>query len=202
MFIASLPLYKKLSGLRSEMLARKVTPFIRQHSKVLDFGCGNMFTARMISDLVPGLEIIGVDVVADQNLLIDPDKYPKLAFVQSDSPILPFEDETFDHALALACLHHTDHPEAYLEELARVTKPGGSIIIVEEMFINKLDRWYIAGSDYLLNRLKAGIPVPLNFRSHNHYIKVFKEQGREIDYSGGFYLFPTFMHHYLYVLNV
>lgn len=200
MFVADLPLYKRLSGLRSHYLAKKITPYVRDGSCVLDFGCGNMYTAMKLLEFRPELTITGVDIVADQNL--DLEKMdPRLRFVQSSGLRCPFDDNTFDHVLALACLHHTDHPEKYLEELRRLVKAGGTIIIAEEMYINMLDKWYIQGSDYLLNKLKEGIPVPLNFRSHSHYLGVFRELGLKVTERGSVRLFPNFMHHYIYILE-
>jgi|GEM_PF-6727056 len=137
MFVADLPLYKRLSGLRSHYLAKKIAPYVRDGSCVLDFGCGNMYTAMKLLEFRPELTITGVDIVADQNL--DLEKMdPRLRFVQSSGLCCPFDDNTFDHVLALACLHHTDHPEKYLEELRRLIKAGGTIIIAEEMYINML----------------------------------------------------------------
>lgn len=200
MFIADLKWYKKLSGLRSFYLARKVCEYIKDNTLILDFGCGNMYTARKILELKPSVKIVGLDIVADQNLDLS-DTNEKLSFVESGDQRCPFDDNTFDHVLALACLHHTEYPEKYLEELKRIVKPGGSIIIAEEMYINYLDKLYISGSDFLLNKLKEGIPVPLNFRSHKHYQQVFKDLGLEVVSKSSLRLFPNFMHHYVFKLR-
>lgn len=200
MFIADLPIYKKLSSLRSKALASKVTAYLDDNTTIMDFGCGNMYTAKEIIRLKPGVKIVGIDIVEDQNLDLIKGE-PALSFVQSSSQILPFEDETFDHVLALACLHHTDEPEKYVGELKRVIKPDGTIIIAEEMHTSLLDKWYISGSDYLLNKLKEDIPIPLNFRSHRHYVQVFKDLGLKVLHKNSIRLFPNFMHHYIYVLG-
>ena len=200
MFIADLKWYKKLSGLRSFYLARKVSDYLNDNSLILDFGCGNMYTARKILEFKPGCKIVGLDIVADQNLDLS-DSNERLSFVESGDQRCPFDDNSFDHVLALACLHHTEYPEKYVEELKRIVKPGGSIIIAEEMYINALDKLYISGSDYLLNKMKEGIPVPLNFRSHQHYQKVFKYLDLKVLAKSNLRLFPNFMHHYIYVLR-
>ena len=46
----------------------------------------------------------------------------------------------FDIVIASAVMHHTPDPDFYLEELKRVLKPGGSILLVEEMYHNLLDK--------------------------------------------------------------
>ena len=42
---------------------------------------------------------------------------------------LPFPDECFDTVLAMGVLEYLDHPWKALEEMARVTKPGGVILV-------------------------------------------------------------------------
>lgn len=83
----------------------------------------------------------------------------QLSFVQSGSQILPFEDNYFDHVLALACLHHTEYPERYVEELKRVIKQNGTIIIAGRNVYQSIDKLYISGSDFILNKLKEDIPL-------------------------------------------
>jgi len=200
MFIAELSWYKKLSRLRSLSLAKKVGNYVKNNTLLLDFGCGNMFTAKELVRLNPTLKIVGLDIVADQNLNLS-NNNNQLTFVLSGSQILPFEDNYFDHVLALACLHHTEYPERYVEELKRVIKQNGTIIIAEEMYINQLDKLYISGSDFILNKLKEDIPVPLNFRSNKHYEQVFKDLGLQVKHKSSLRLFPNFMHHYIYVLS-
>ena len=42
---------------------------------------------------------------------------------------LPFEDGTFDHAISLNVYNHLEHPEVALGQMARVVRPGGTILI-------------------------------------------------------------------------
>lgn len=42
---------------------------------------------------------------------------------------LPFPDETFDVIVNRSALHHFPHPEAALEEMARVLRPSGRLVI-------------------------------------------------------------------------
>ena len=84
MFIAELTWYKKLSRLRSLSLAKKVGNYINNDALLLDFGCGNMYTAKELVALNPTLNIVGLDIVADQNLQLS-ENSDQLSFVQSGS---------------------------------------------------------------------------------------------------------------------
>jgi len=201
MFIANLPLYKKLTRQRSLNFARYLAKLMPDGARVLDFGCGNMFTSKEILNLKPTLHITGLDVIKDQNLDEKFFEDKRLAFTLLETKALPFPDNHFDISFALAVLHHTEDPEYYLSELKRVTKPTGSIILIEEMYINFLDKIYISSQDWLLNKMKTGVPVPLNFRSHRHYLNEFKKQGLKILFEDGIRAFLTGMHVYVYQLR-
>ncbi len=201
MFLANLPIYKKLTRQRSVNFAKYLATLIPDNSRVLDFGCGNMFTSQEILKIKPSLHITGIDVIKDQNLDDEFFKDQRLDFTLLSTKALPYPDNSFDISFALAVLHHTEHPEFYLSELKRVTKPTGSIILIEEMYINQIDKIWISSQDWLLNKMKTGVPVPLNFRSHKHYLDEFKRQGLKIEFEDGIRAFLTRMHVYVYKLK-
>ncbi|MDX2190218.1 MAG: class I SAM-dependent methyltransferase [Bacteroidota bacterium] len=201
MFIADLPIYKKLTKQRSITFAKYLAPLISDNSTVLDFGCGNMYTAQQLLRINPTFNFTGIDVIRDQNLSDEILKDKRLNLVVSSAEILPFEDNSFDCVLALATMHHTPDPDYFMAELYRVTKTKGSLILVEEMYVNQLDRLYISGQDWILNKLKEGVPVPLNFRSNQHYENLFKKLKLDVVFKGSVRPFPTFMHHYVYKLK-
>jgi SAM-dependent methyltransferase len=201
MFIANLSWYKKLSKDRSRSFASVLNKLIDNNLTVLDFGCGNMYTSLELLQLNPSLNITGIDVIRDQNLTDEALANPKISFKTTDEAGINFPDNTFDVAIALATMHHTPNPPFFLSELKRVVRPGGHIILIEEMYLNFLDKIYISGQDWLLNKLKEGVPVPLNFKSKTFYLKEFKEQQLEITFEGSVRPFPTMMHHYVFKLK-
>jgi SAM-dependent methyltransferase len=46
---------------------------------------------------------------------------------------LPFEQGTFDLAASSRTLHHVARPELLISELARVTRPGGWILLIDQL---------------------------------------------------------------------
>lgn len=201
MFLANLPIYKRLTHKRSLKFAQYLSKLIPENSTVLDFGCGNMYTSAELLKISPSLKITGVDPVKDQNLDDNVLKPGKLEFKQLVTREIPFPDNSFDIVVALATMHHTADPEYYLSELKRVIKPSGAIILIEEMYINLIDKVWISSQDWILNKMKAGIPVPLNFRSHKHYLNEFKKQGLKIEHEDGIRSSVTYMHVYVYKLR-
>lgn len=202
MFIANLSFYKKLSFNRSRRLAERLATLITPaDAHILDFGAGNMYMARVLVEGLPNITITAIDVIEDQNLDRELLKNPRVKFEVCPEGALPFGDGTFDIAIASAVMHHTPDPDFYLAELKRLLKPGGSILLVEEMYHNTLDKLYIMAEDWTLNKMKEGVPVPLNFYSYKRYNQLFVKLGLKVEYEG--YIRPGFpwKHHYVYKLT-
>jgi ubiquinone/menaquinone biosynthesis C-methylase UbiE len=54
-------------------------------------------------------------------------------FVEGDATKLPFELGSFDLAGSLRSLHHIARPELAVAELARVTRRGGRVLVVDQI---------------------------------------------------------------------
>jgi SAM-dependent methyltransferase len=50
-------------------------------------------------------------------------------FVRGTGYQLPFRDGTFDAVGSLTVLEHLDRPVAFLEEMVRIVKPGGRVVV-------------------------------------------------------------------------
>lgn len=96
--------------------------------RLLDAGCGPGLWTAFLADA--GSDTIGVDIAA---AFLDAARtsHPQCTFVHASVSDLPFDDAAFDGILAWYSLIHTspaDLPGA-LAELARVLRPGGSLLI-------------------------------------------------------------------------
>jgi demethylmenaquinone methyltransferase/2-methoxy-6-polyprenyl-1,4-benzoquinol methylase len=58
-------------------------------------------------------------------------QFPHLTFVQGDAMNLPFADATFDAVTISFGLRNVQDPKKALLEMARVTKPGGRLVVCE-----------------------------------------------------------------------
>jgi ubiquinone/menaquinone biosynthesis C-methylase UbiE len=96
--------------------------------RLLDAGCGpGLWTAFLGED---GRDVIGVDVSAEF-LTAARERYPGFRFEAASMRDLPFPDGSCGGILAWYSLIHLPPAEmpAVLAELARVTAPGGRILI-------------------------------------------------------------------------
>lgn len=126
-FIASgresiLDLQRALAGIGSEL-----TDFTR----ILDFGCGPGRMLRRLAAIAEGREIWGVDV---DRMIIEWNR-ENLPFAQFEvtegNPPLSFPDGHFDLVYNHSVLTHLpeDMQDRWLEELHRVTAPGGIVVL-------------------------------------------------------------------------
>lgn len=93
-------------------------------TSVLDVGCG-IGQTLIAAGLGDGVFACGVDV--DESALVHGATIaPRVRFVRASSEWLPFEDASFEMVFSRAALPWMHIPSA-LREIARVTKPGGTV---------------------------------------------------------------------------
>jgi ubiquinone/menaquinone biosynthesis C-methylase UbiE len=89
----------------------------RPVERALDVGTGTGAGARAIANRLPDAEVVGVDVAP--GMLREARRLaPELSFVEGDAAELPFADNSFD-------LVANANMIPFLDEVARVLKPGG-----------------------------------------------------------------------------
>lgn len=95
-----------------------------QH-RVLEVGVG----AGNVLDEVPTGVRFGLDL--SPSILRDAHRRlgARATLVRGDGAVLPFRDGAFDRVLASEVLEHLPDPGAAVAEMARVTRPGGVIVL-------------------------------------------------------------------------
>lgn len=99
--------------------------------KVLDVGCGNGYVLFQYAR--NGAEVTGVDLTATAiDLSRKRFALGGLAgtFVEIDGEHLPFLDDHFDIVCSMGVLHHISTPQTIVDEIYRVLKPGGRLIVM------------------------------------------------------------------------
>ena len=111
-------------------VARLLAPFSGDE-RALDAGCGTGALAYALAPRVA--EVVGVDPSAAFLEAARRGAPPNCVFVEADATALPFEYGTFDLSGCLRVLHHVRRPELVVSELARVTRPGGKILVADQL---------------------------------------------------------------------
>jgi len=107
----------------------------RPGSRILDVGCGAGTAEVMLGRLhISQLTLYAVDrdvALARQTARSGSAHNIRLNVVAAEALELPFADAAFDSTFCVAVLQHVPDVERATNELARVTKPGGRVVVVE-----------------------------------------------------------------------
>ena len=105
--------------------------------RVLDVGCGTgRFTAALERRAA---RLAGVDL--DPAMLDAAARRVRAPLLTADAGALPFRDAAFDVTIAVTVCEFTASPAALVAELARVTRPGGRVVIGA---LNRRSAWGLA----------------------------------------------------------
>lgn len=102
---------------------------IKQGDLVLEVGCGTGFTTYEIVRRVGEENVVAVDITPEQ-MEKAIKRFPNVKFVRGDAEELPFKDNVFDATISAGSIEYWPHPHLGIQEMARVTKPGGRVVIL------------------------------------------------------------------------
>ncbi|MBI2834867.1 MAG: methyltransferase domain-containing protein [Acidobacteria bacterium] len=124
----------------------RVTLQPRAGNRILDVGCGTGTAEINISRLgLSQVDLCAVDLLyarVREALMATRARNMPVGFAAADACALPFRDGAFDSVFCVAVLQHVRDVSSALREFARVTKPGGRVLVVEPD--NSARYWYSA----------------------------------------------------------
>jgi ubiquinone/menaquinone biosynthesis C-methylase UbiE len=106
---------------------------VREAVTILEVGCGPGFFSRKLLDLNASCTLTALD--ADELMLqaaqscCDPPQMARVRFLHALAERIPCPDATFDIVIARMLYQHLGEPMLVTNELWRVLKPGGRLII-------------------------------------------------------------------------
>ena len=143
-----------LKHLRARWWDDDFTAFIRDTvqprpgQRILDVGCGTGTAEVKLSRLrISQLTVVAVDLLIDKVMqaraTAQAHNMP-VNLAAADACALPFGDASFDSAFCVAVLQHIRDVSRAVQELARVTRPGGRVVAVEP---DNAGRYFFSSSE-------------------------------------------------------
>jgi len=151
---------------RVRVLAATAARLLPPRASVLDVGCGDGLLAATLARLRPELAITGVEVAPRPGCHI-----PVTAF---DGRTLPFADGSFDAALIVDVLHHTNDPAVLFREIVRVAR--SCVVIKDHLREGWAAQATLRFMDEVGNR-RHGVPLPYNYLNRAEWDRLFEESG-------------------------
>ena len=106
-----------------------IVEFIPPNAKVLDVGCLNGNLYNFIKEKRRNINsFTGIDL-SEKLIELAATRFPEQVWKVTDCHSLPFEDNSFDVVTALEIIEHIEEPKKLIQEMMRVTRPNGSVII-------------------------------------------------------------------------
>lgn len=134
---------------------------------VLDVGCGSGYIAHHLSAIL-GTRVTGID--------LDRATEAPIAYRQFDGTRFPLQTHTFDAVLFCYVLHHAQNLGALLDELRRVLRGNGQVVVYEDIPSNWWDRLVCR----IHNRKWESRTGLCTFQTEEAWRRVFESEGFEV----------------------
>jgi SAM-dependent methyltransferase len=120
--------YTRYMGRFSEPLATVFldTVGVRRGQRALDVGCGPGALTAVLVERLGAAAVAAVDP-SPPFVAAAAERFPDVDVRRAGAEALPFGDDEFDLALAQLVVHFMKDPVAGVGEMARVTRPGGTV---------------------------------------------------------------------------
>jgi ubiquinone/menaquinone biosynthesis C-methylase UbiE len=110
---------------------------IEKRDTILDVGCGGGLTVRKLAGMAPAGKVYGIDVSAESVVASRRTNKQWIAMGRVEIwhgavSHLPFSADQFDVVTAVETHHFWPNLTADLQEVLRVLKPGGQLLIIAE----------------------------------------------------------------------
>lgn len=115
----------------SEWVTRYFEHYLADAQDILDVGCGPGIIAAEIARRKPEAHIVGLDSSAQRAQVAEQylDSVPNGEFRLGLAQHIPAADDSFDFVYCRFMLEYLPDPQAAVAEMARVCRPGGTVVL-------------------------------------------------------------------------
>jgi len=111
---------------------------LNQETKILDISCG---TGELLQKLEGKASLYGIDFSEEMLKKARSKLSQKAKLQKADVHALPFNDNFFDYVFSTEAFHHYYDQQKAVQEMARITKTGGKVLVVDINFFLKPIHW-------------------------------------------------------------
>jgi SAM-dependent methyltransferase len=155
---------------RVAILCNHLLRFLPSDSTILDIGSGDGLLGCMLKKRGTGLKVQGIDVLPRDKSFI-----PVLLF---DGVTIPYPDKSFDFALLVDVLHHTDDPMLLLWEADRVARRG---FIIKDHVTSGVFSWYTLRFMDWIGNARYLVKLPYNYWTQTQWQEAVLRLGWKTD---------------------
>lgn len=114
-------------------MQKDVLKFIvrRPKLKILDVSCGTGELLLSLSRRIEKPSLFGVDISVNMLKIAEKKLGNKANLKYSSADKLPFKNDTFHYVITTEAFHHYTNQEKSIQEMKRVLKPNGRLIIAD-----------------------------------------------------------------------
>ncbi|MBD3677466.1 MAG: class I SAM-dependent methyltransferase [Rhodobacteraceae bacterium] len=170
------PIYDRTFGAITNRARRKSVEFVNSlGGSVLEVGVGTGMSLEFYS---PDMKVTGIDfsddMLAKAKAKVESHGFSHVKELrQMDARFLDFPDNSFDTIVAMHVVSVVPEPERVVAEMARVCKPGGTVLITNHFARDK-------GLLSLIERATASLPNVLGWHSDFRIERVLGESALRV----------------------